>query len=41
MIGKICDECNERDTCKDYQESLNDPDKILFGCSWEEDDGTE
>ena len=28
----ICDECKKKSTCKTLKESLNDPNKALFGC---------
>ena len=28
----ICNDCKKRSVCKTYKESLNDPDKVLFGC---------
>lgn len=28
----ICNDCSKRSRCKTYKESLNDPNKTLFGC---------
>lgn len=28
----ICDDCTKRSRCKTYKESINDPNKTLFGC---------
>lgn len=28
-----CERCKKRDDCKEYQESLKDKNRFLFGCS--------
>lgn len=41
MIDRVCSRCELKDTCRDYQNSLKDTDRVLFGCSREEEDGEE